>query len=407
MQIADWIWDSVVYHLFPLGCLAAPPRNPFCDPPANRIDQLRGWLDYLVDLGINALLLGPVFESTSHGYDISDYFKVDRRLGDETQLAAIGEELHRRGIRLILDAVFHHTGRDFWAFRGVRQQGPASRYCDWYYLDFSQASPYGDPFTYQTWAGHYDLVKLNLSNGEVRDHLLGAVSWWIERFSIAGLRIDAADQVDLEFQRDLAAHCRAQRDDFCLIGEVVHGDYRRWIDHGGLSATTNYQAYNALWSSHNDRNYFEIADALNRQFGPDGIYRALPLYAFVDNHDVNRVATILKDPVHLYPLYALLMTMPGAPSIYYGSEWGIQGSKAPASDAPLRPATDPETMSKNAQYRGLHEAIKRLIAIRRRYDALRRGDYAQLHVFGGAARLHPPPSLRLAGSDYQRRRPPG
>ncbi len=376
----NWAEDAVFYHLFPLGCLGAPERNSFAGPPANRLSNWKSCIDYLEDLGVNALLLGPVFESSAHGYDIADYFRVDRRLGHDAALAGLSGELHRRGIRLVLDAVFHHTGRDFWAFRDVREKGRASAYCDWYHLDFTRRSPYGEPFHYEGWAGHYDLVKLNLKNPAVRDHLLKAVASWIERFDIDGLRLDAADALDLDFQRELAAHCRAIRPDFWLMGEAVHGDYRRWANAGGLSSTTNYEAYKGLWSSHNDRNYFEIAYTLNRQFGPEGIYRGLALYSFADNHDVTRVASILKNRAHLYPLYVLLMTMPGVPSIYYGSEWGIEGSKISGTDAPLRPALDPASLPRQSCHPELYAWIKSLIAIRRRFPALRRGDYAQLHV---------------------------
>jgi cyclomaltodextrinase len=380
--MSDWIEKAVFYHLFPLGCVGAPERNSFEGAPANRLSDLMGWIDYLEDLGVNALLLGPVFESSAHGYDIADYFRVDRRLGDDATLTAVSKELHRRGIRVVLDAVFHHTGRDFWAFRDVREKGRGSAYCDWYHLDFSRESPYGEPFHYKGWAGNYDLVKLNVSNPAVREHLFNAVSSWIDRFEIDGLRLDAADAIEIEFQRDLAAHCHALRPDFWLMGEVVHGDYSRWANPGGLASTTNYEAYKGLWSSHNDRNYFEIAYTLNRQFGPDGIYRGLPLYSFADNHDVTRVASIVKNSAHLNPLYVLLMTMPGVPSIYYGSEVGIEGRKVPGTDAPLRPAIDPATLSERASHSELYSVIKSLIAVRRRYPALCRGDYDQIHVAG-------------------------
>ncbi|HKN01859.1 MAG TPA: alpha-amylase family glycosyl hydrolase [Candidatus Binataceae bacterium] len=339
-----------------------------------------GWIDHLEDLGTNAVLLGPVFESSTHGYDVADYFKVDRRLGDDAALAAACHELHRRGIRIVLDAVFHHTGRDFWAFRDVLEKGQSSPYRDWYHLDFTRRSPCGDPFHYQGWAGHYDLAKLNVGNPAVRDHLLAAVTWWVDRFAIDGLRLDAADALDLDFQHRLAAHCRDLKSDFWLMGEVVHGDYRKWAHPGGLASTTNYEAYKGLWSSLNDRNYFEIAYSLNRQFGPAGIYGGLPLYTFADNHDVARAASILREPAHLYPLYALLLTMPGVPSIYYGSECGIEGRKGQGTDAPLRPALEPVSMLQHAPCAELYATIKTLIGLRCRHSALRHGDYTQLHV---------------------------
>jgi glycosidase len=378
--MSDWARDTVFYHIFPLGCLGAPEFNPLDGQSVDRLSGLLRWIDHIEDLGANAVLLGPVFESSKHGYDLVDYFRVDQRLGDDGALAAVCRELHRRNIRIVLDAVFHHTGRDFWAFRDVRENGKASRYCDWYHLDFTRRSPYGDPFHYQGWAGHYDLAKLNVANSVVRDHLFAAVKSWTDRFEIDGLRLDAADALDLDFQHRLAAHCQSLKSDFWLIGEVVHGDYRRWIDQGGIASTTNYETYKGLWSSHNDRNYFEIAYSLKRQFGEEGIYRGLPLYAFADNHDVDRVASILKEPAHLGPLYAILLTTPGVPSIYYGSECGIEGRKGKATDAPLRPALDPVSMLQNAPHPELRKTIKTLIGLRRRHSALVRGEYAQLHV---------------------------
>src|SRR5205807_7990202 len=141
--------------------------------------------------------------------------------------------------------------RDFWAFRDICERGQSSQYYGWYHLDFSRRSPYDDPFHYEGWAGHYDLAKLNVQNPAVRDHLLEAGSWWIDRFDIDGLRIDAADALERDFQRRLADHCRSRRSDFWLMGEVVHGDYRKWANGGELTCTTNYQAYKGLWSSLN------------------------------------------------------------------------------------------------------------------------------------------------------------
>ena len=387
----DWASDAVFYHLYPLGCLGAEERNQFDGSRVDRLSRLQEWIGYLADLGVNAVCLGPVFESSAHGYDTADYYRVDRRLGDNDSLAVLSRSLHDRGIRLVLDGVFHHTGRDFWAFRNLQEKGESSVHRDWYHLDFTRRSSMGDPFYYEGWAGHYDLVKLNVRNEAVRDYLLKAVSAWIEWFQIDGLRIDAADSLDLDFQRELAAHCRSLRPDFWLMGEVVHGDYRHWAYPDGLSSITNYEVYKGLWSSHNDRNYYEIAYSLNRQFGPDGIYRGLDLYTFADNHDVDRVASTLKDAGHLYPLYVLLLTMPGVPSLYYGSECGIEGRKAAGTDAPLRPALDPVEIFRKGAHPDLHQVVKQLIALRHQYVALRRGDYAQLHVaheqFGFLRRL--------------------
>lgn len=379
--MSSWIRDAVFYHIYPLGFCGAPRRNDFCSPPVPRLDTLYGWLDHLQTLGVNALYLGPVFESTAHGYDTVDYYHVDRRLGTDETLVRLIEALHARGLRVILDGVFNHVGRNFWAFYDLRQRGERSPYRDWFYhLRFGERSRYGDPFAYEGWNGHYSLVKLNLHNPAVREHLLGAVAVWLRDFGIDGLRLDAADHVDADFLRDLAAFCRDIRPDVWLMGEVVHGDYRQWANGAMLDSVTNYECYKGLYSSHVDRNYFEIAYSLDRQFGAEGIYRDLLLYAFADNHDVDRVASRLTNPAHLYPLYCLLLTMPGVPSIYYGSEWGIEGRKNNGSDAPLRPFLALDEVARTSPYRDLAGAIRRLIEVRRRLDALRSGGYRQLSL---------------------------
>ena len=377
---SKWAKDAAIYHLYPLGCLGAPVRNPFTPEVSSRIDELHSWLNYLEELGMNTLLIGPLQQSSGHGYDVADYFQVDRRLGGHESLQNLSVDLHQRGMRLMFDAVFHHTGRDFWAFQDVIQHGQASAYRDWYHLDFSRGSSLGDPFFYEGWAGHYDLVKLNLRHPEVKEHLFSAVAMWIEQYNVDGLRLDAADRLDPEFRRELAIRCRQLKPDFWLMGEVVHGDYRDWANEEGLCSATNYEVFKGLWSSHNDKNYFELAYSLERQFGSDGIYRDLDLYSFADNHDVDRVASTLTEPRHLYPLYLLLLTMPGVPSIYYGSEWGITGMRTPTSDCELRPALSPRYMQGQSSQPALYEVIRKLLTVRRQQPALREGEYTQIYV---------------------------
>ena len=329
---------------------------------------------------MNTLLIGPLQQSSAHGYDVADYFQVDRRLGTHESLQRLSRDLHGRGMRLMFDAVFHHTGRDFWAFQDVLRNGEASAYRDWYHLDFSRRSPLGDPFYYEGWAGHYDLVKLNLRHPAVKEHLFAAIAMWMEQFDVDGLRLDAADRLEPEFRRELAAYCQRVKPGFWLMGEVVHGDYRQWAHPEGLCSATNYEAYKGLWSAHNDRNYFELAYSLDRQFGVSGIYRDLHLYSFADNHDVDRVASTLTESQHLYPLYLLLLTMPGVPSLYYGSEWGMAGRRTATSDGELRPALCPKCMKDGASHPALYHVIKRLLSIRRENAALRGGEYTKLHV---------------------------
>ncbi|MFT2007052.1 alpha-amylase family glycosyl hydrolase [Pontibacter sp. 13R65] len=378
---AHWATEATFYHIYPLGLTGAPLQNDLQAPPEPRLAAIQDWIGHIKELGCDALYLGPLFEAGTHGYDTIDYFAVDRRLGTNSTLTELVKQLHAQGIKLILDGVFNHVGRDFWAFKDLQANGSNSPYRGWFAsIDFNRQSPYGDAFSYEGWNGHYNLVKLNLHNPEVRAHLFAAVRMWVEEFDIDGLRLDAADVMDHNFLSELADFCRNLRPDFWLMGEVIHGDYRQWANPQMLDSTTNYECYKGLYSSHNDRNYFELAFSLNRLFGEQGIYRHLTLYNFADNHDVNRIASTLKNPVHLYPLHALLFTMPGIPSVYYGSEWGIAGTKLPHTDAPLRPAfATPEAIG-NVPHPELPAAIRQFAEIRKKSHALRHGTYEQLFV---------------------------
>ena len=381
--MAKWYEEAIIYHIYPLGLCGAPDKNDFREPPRERLLSLLPWLDHIRDLGATALYLGPLFESTSHGYDTADYFHLDRRLGTDDTLRHLVKAAHEEGLRVILDCVFNHVGRDFWAFRDVKENGAGSPYTGWFQgLAFGHTSPYGDPFSYEGWSGHHSLVKLELRNPAVREHLFAAVDAWVRGFDIDGLRLDAADVMDLGFLESLAAHCRGLRPDFWLMGEVVHGDYRRWVNPSTLDSVTNYECYKGLYSSFNDGNLFEIAHSLTRQFAHGGIYEGKLLYSFADNHDVNRVSSTLKDPAHLHPLYCLLFSMPGIPSVYYGSEWGIEGRKN-GSDGPLRPRLDLEAARRLAPHPHLEQTIRTLSHIRLASAALTSGDYLPLHVSSG------------------------
>jgi len=376
----NWIKDAVFYHIYTLGFCGAPEYNDFSSVSASGLLKIIKWIPHMKELGVNVLYLGPLFESVKHGYDTVDYYKVDRRLGTNEMLKEVVHALHENGIRVVLDGVFNHVGREFFAFKDMQHSGRDSAYSSWFHsVNFDKQSPFNDPFSYQGWDGHYDLVKLNLDNDDVRKHLFDAVALWIHEFGIDGLRLDAADVLDPGFMRALSEFTSQQRDDFWLMGEVVHGDYTNWIKPDMLHSVTNYECYKGLFSSLNDKNYFEIAYALKRQFGEEGVYRNIPMYNFADNHDVNRVATRLANEAYLYPLYMLLFTMPGVPSLYYGSEWGLTGKKEEGCDAGLRPELKLAEMNDSFQS-DLTNAIKLFAAVRKKNNALKYGTYREVLV---------------------------
>ena len=369
-----WTRGAVFYHIYPLGFCGAPEFNPGGEA-VPRLDKLADWIGHLKDLGVNALYLGPVCQSVKHGYDTTDYYQIDSRLGDVDSFAALCDRLHENGIRVVLDGVFNHVGREFWAFRDVQERGAESPYCSWFQnLNFGGGSPMGDPFWYEAWGGHYELVKLDLKNPAVVEHLLGAVGMWMDRFHIDGLRLDAADCVDMDFFRTLKDFTKSRDPEFWLMGEIIHGDYARWANPDMLDSVTNYECWKGLWSAHNTKNYFEIAHSLNRQFGPGGIYQGLYLYNFAGNHDVDRVASLLTDPDHLFDLYTILYTMPGMPSLYYGDEWAVEGKRSKTSDAVLRPCLELQEDGPLCAH------LAKLARIRAAFPALRVGGYENVVI---------------------------
>lgn len=367
-----WYNESVLYQIYPFGFCGAPRQND--GVLTSRIRKVADITDHLVKLGVNAVYFCPVFESSAHGYDTADYTKIDVRLGTNEDFRYVCDTLHRNGIKVILDGVFNHVGRDFFAFKDVREKKWDSRYKGWFHLNFDGNSAYNDGFWYEGWEGHYELVKLNLDNPEVKQYLLGCVGQWMDEFAIDGLRLDVAYMLNRPFMRELSAFCTAKDPEFFLAGEMIHGNYRDIVCEGMLHSATNYECYKGIYSSFNTMNLYEIGYSLQNRFGGEDwcMYRGLQLIGFVDNHDVTRLASALTNQNHLKPAYGMLFAMPGIPCIYYGSEWGMEGKKEDGDDA-LRPAVD--TM----QWSDLTGFIAKLARIHRESKALCYGGIKILH----------------------------
>ena len=364
-----WAYEGIFYQIYPIGFCGAPTAND--GKTVSRILKLKDWSSYLESLGISSILLNPIFESDNHGYDTRDYKKIDCRLGTNEDFAEVCKDLHAHNVKIVLDGVFNHVGRGFWAFKDVQEKKWDSPYKDWFCINFDGNSCYNDGFWYEGWEGHFELVKLNLANSAVVDYLLECVKGWIDEFDIDGLRLDVAYCLDRNFMKRLRSFCQELKPDFALIGEVLFGDYNQIANDEMLHSCTNYECYKGIYSSFNSMNMFEIAHSLNRQYGPEQwcIYRGKHLMSFVDNHDVTRIASILTNKNHLPLTYGLLLGMPGVPCIYYGSEWGEEGVKAPNNDYALRPCFEEPKPNE------LTEEIKKMIHVRTGSNALCHGSY--------------------------------
>lgn len=374
-----WYDEAVFYHIYPLGMTGAPKQNAY-EAPEHRLNTLLPWISHIKAIGCNALYIGPLFESVGHGYETTDYKKLDSRLGTNEDLTNFVKECHKQGIRVILDGVFNHTGRDFFAFKDLQQNREQSPYKDWFCnVNFCGNNEYNDGFSYENWGGYNLLVKLNQHNQAVKDYICDVIRFWVKEFDIDGIRLDAADVLDFGYMQALRRVADDVKEDFWLMGEVIHGDYSRWANENTLHSVTNYQLHKALYSGHNDHNYFEIAHTVKRLYElggsrPDG----LKLYNFVDNHDVERIYTKLTDKAHFAPVHILMYTLPGIPSLYYGSEFGIEGKKEQFSDDSLRPALSYEEYMEKAKSSQYVKLISALGRIRQSTEALSYGDFKEL-----------------------------
>lgn len=372
--------NKVFYQIYPLGFCGAPHKNSYVYGGEEKLLKIVEWIPHMKHLGVTSLYLGPIFESVEHGYDTTDYYKVDSRLGTNETLKYLIRILHENHIDVVLDGVFNHVGRDFYGFKDLQNNLQNSKYLHWFDgIEFGKTTPYHDPFTYKTWDGHYNLVKFNLKNPQVKTYLLDVAKFWIEEFNIDGIRLDACDVLDLDFLKELSHTTKAIKSDFWLMGEVVHGDYNNWIKGGNIDSVTNYECYKGMYSSLNDKNYFEIAYSLKRQFSENGCYKNYTLYNFVDNHDVNRITTALKNKHTLKNLYTMMFVMPGIPSLYYGSEWKIEGNKGTYNDLELRPCLDVNYMNHNKNS-DLIEHIHCLSNLRKNSEALQYGAYKEILI---------------------------
>ena len=372
----SWYNEAIFYHIYPLGLTGAPKHNDY-SAPVSRLNTLLPWVDHIKEIGCTALYIGPLFESVGHGYETTDYKKLDSRLGTNEDLKNFVAACHEKGIKVIFDGVFNHTGRDFFAFKDIQQNREHSRYLNWYCnVNFGGNNEYNDGFSYENWGGYNLLVKLNQRNPEVQNYICDVIRFWVSEFDVDGIRLDAADVLDFDFMRALRRTAAEVKKDFWLMGEVIHGDYSRWVNGETLHSVTNYALHKALYSGHNDHNYFEIAHTVKYLQNMGN----LDLYNFVDNHDVERIYTKLSNKAHFAPVHVLLYTLPGVPSIYYGSEFGIEGKKEKFSDDSLRPALNLEDYADAVQKNPCTALIAALGKVRQHTPALSYGSYAELQL---------------------------
>ena len=381
MDEPDWVRHAVLWQVYPLGFLGAEPtRAEVGSEVHHRLGALEPWLDHATELGASGILLGPVFDSRTHGYDTTDHLRVDPRLGDEEDLVALFAAAHARGLRVVLDGVFNHVGQDFAMFRRALADGPDSPAARWFRLRWPdpQAPDGGGTPTHDDFEGHSSLVALDHGEPAVAEHVERVMTYWLDR-GADGWRLDAAYAVPPAFWKPVLDRVRARHPDVYVVGEVIHGDYGSIVASSGMDSVTQYELWKAVWSALNDRNFWELDHALRRH---EEFASAFAPLTFVGNHDVTRIASRLTDPRHLDHALAVLFTVPGTPCVYAGDEHGFTGVKEEreGGDDAVRPAFPATPADLSPVGLPVYHRHQELIGLRRRHPWLHGARLEVLHV---------------------------
>lgn len=366
----DWVERAVFWHIYPLGFVGAESAGSKGQPPIRRLRHIVNWMDYAVKLGASGLLLAPIFASATHGYDTIDHFQIDSRLGDLDDFDALIAAARQRGLRVVLDGVFNHVGRDFPRFQHAIASRSNSDDAAWFRLNWPKNPVAGQEPDYACFEGHRQLVTLNHDAPEVADYVTRVMTHWLDR-GADGWRLDAAYAVPRPFWRKVLPAVRHKHPDAYVFGEVIHGDYAGFVRDTGVDAITQYELWKAIWSALNDRNLFEIAWALDRH---NAMLDTFVPQTFIGNHDVTRIASQLRDERHLAHALVILMTTGGTPSIYAGDEQAFRGVKEhrAGGDDAVRPAfpASPEDLAPFGW--PIYRLHQQLIGLRRRHPWLHR-----------------------------------
>lgn len=366
--MSDWVRHAIWWHVYPLGFVGAFPAAEPPGPGEHRLRRIVDWLDHAVELGTSGIALGPVFASRTHGYDTTDHFRIDPRLGDDDDFDHLVSEAHQRGLRVLLDGVFNHVGTEFERYRrAVEGSDPDAR--SWFR---------GRPGHFHTFEGHGELITLNHKSAAVVDYTVDVMSHWLAR-GADGWRLDAAYAVPESFWAQVLPRVREAHPDSWFVAEVIHGDYAAFVDGSGVDSVTQYELWKAIWSSLNDGNFHELDWALQRH--NDFLARFAPL-TFVGNHDVTRIASKLDRPEQVAHALVLLLTTGGVPSIYAGDELGYRGVKEERAggDDAVRPEFGAPPVPLDAAGRETWNLHQYLIGLRRRNPWLHEAKTTALQV---------------------------
>ncbi len=325
-------------------------------------------LTYLHDLGINGIYLTPIFTSVSdHKYNTTDYQKIDPGFGSEQIFKELVEKAHNMGIRIVIDGVFNHCGTEFFAWKDVVKNGKKSKFYNWFYINkdnFTGNAKTSDG-RYYSFAFEAEMPKLNTNNTEVANYFCGICKEWILKWNIDGIRFDVGNEISHSFIKKLHRELKLLKPDLFLLGEIWH-DSSQWLQGDEYDSVMNYPFMDSI------HNFFvnkklEAKDFMYMMNHCYSLYMAhvnRVLFNFLDSHDVGRVYSRCNDEDIFFQQLAILMTMPGTPCIYYGTEIAMDGKSEPYNRKPM-----PWEKISSGKYDAIIKEVKTLIYIRRKYNA--------------------------------------
>lgn len=383
-----WMQEAVVYQIFPERfCNGDSSINPQYITPWGEEDNLTYYsryggdirgiinkLDYIKDLGVDIIYLTPIFQSkTAHKYDTSDYFNIDPQFGTVETMKELVDKTHEKGMKIILDAVFNHSGEDFFAFKDVLKNQQNSKYKDWYFIDSYPVSRENENY-YTFGHRHFNMPKLNTCNTEVKEYLLKVGEYWVKEIGIDGWRLDVCDEIGHDFWRAFRKRIKSANKNAVIIGEIMH-EANSFLKGDQLDSIMNYPFKNAVtdFFAKKTINSSEFSDILagNRMLYMDSVTKQM--WNLIDSHDTKRFLTECNDDLESMKLAAAFQfTYLGVPYIYYGDEVGINGGDDPFNRRCM-------IWEKEKQNLQLLEYFKKLIRIRKENKALIYGDYKELY----------------------------
>ena len=389
MTVPNWVQDAVFYQIFPDRFANGDPGNdpvnvePWGAEPTIWNFQggdLRGVIerfDYLLDLGINAIYFNPIFHATSnHRYNISDYYLIDRKLGNKHDFSELLDVAHKNDVRIVIDGVFNHCGRGFFAFNDVLENHRYSPYMDWFHLNNVPPDAYspGDADDYEAWWKFKSLPKFNTDNPKVRNYIFDIARYWI-RFGVDGWRLDVPNEIDDEdFWAEFRQVVKGENPEAYLVGEIWDGD-PRWVGDKSFDGLMNYPIREAiiglLTKTHTP---IQFSEMINHQLSRYDQENVFAMYNPLGSHDTVRIKDELSGNINKLKLaYLLQMALPGAPAIYYGDEIGLEGGKDPGCRCAF-------PWDENEWDKDLQSYVQKSISLRKNQNSLRRGRYEEIKI---------------------------